>query len=48
MCTSRTYRKWKDNEVVVLSQVLAHKVNPGYENYRAIHLVEVNGVKFGI
>jgi len=42
---SSKYREHKDDEVVVLSQVLAHKENLGYENYRALHLVEVDGVK---
>jgi len=42
---SSKFLQRKEDKVVVLIQVLAHKENLGYENYRAMHLVEVDGVK---
>jgi hypothetical protein len=33
------------DQVVVLAQVLAHAENLGYEEYRNLHLVAVNGCK---
>jgi S1-C subfamily serine protease len=35
----------KGDEVVVLSQVLAHKANLQYENYMDLHLLEFNGIE---
>jgi hypothetical protein len=37
--------KQRGDEVVVLSQVLAHKANLGYEHLMDLHLIEFNGVE---
>lgn len=37
--------KQPGDEVVVLSQVLAHKANLGYEHFMDLHLLEFNGVE---
>jgi hypothetical protein len=37
--------KQRGDEVVVLSQVLAHKSNLGYEHLMDLHLIEFNGVE---
>ena len=38
-------RKHKDDEVVVLAQVLAHETNLGYEHLTDLHLLKFNGVE---
>jgi len=35
----------EEDEVVVLSQVLVHRENLGYDKYAAMHLTKVNGVR---